>query len=129
AEAWLPQLTQAIARLPDVLSTTAASSDERMPAPAAVARVNLPAPTTPLIGREAEVRDVAGLLRALRLVTLTGPGGSGKTRLAIAVAEELGATTGQGVEFVSLAPIVDAQLVPSSIAQALGVHESGEQGA
>jgi predicted ATPase len=90
---------------------------------------NLPAQTTAFIGREREVVRVRELVRRsdVRLVTLTGPGGTGKTRLSIQVAAELLDEFRDGVWFVNLAPISDSALVISTIEQALGVREYGEQ--
>jgi predicted ATPase/DNA-binding SARP family transcriptional activator len=89
-------------------------------------RQNLPAQTTPLLGRENDVAAVQALLRqeAVRLVTLTGPGGTGKTRLGLQVAAELLDDFAAGVCFVGLAPIRDPGLVASTIAQTLGVRET-----
>jgi predicted ATPase/DNA-binding XRE family transcriptional regulator len=86
----------------------------------------MPVPLTRLIGREAEVAALRALLRdeEVRLLTVTGPGGVGKTRLAIAAAKDLGADFPGGVVFVGLAPVRDGELVVSAIAQALGVGES-----
>jgi predicted ATPase/DNA-binding XRE family transcriptional regulator len=84
---------------------------------------NIPAPLTRLIGRERELRDVARLLAGARLLTLTGSGGVGKTRLALQVAAEVLATFKDGVWFVELAPLSDEALVPSTIASILGVRE------
>jgi DNA-binding XRE family transcriptional regulator len=80
---------------------------------------NLPAALTSFIGREAERAEVRALLGAARLVTLTGAGGAGKTRLALVVgAEALGAYP-EGVWLVELAPLADAALVPQAVALAL----------
>jgi predicted ATPase/class 3 adenylate cyclase/DNA-binding CsgD family transcriptional regulator len=87
---------------------------------------NLPVQPTPLIGREREVAVVQQLLlrEDVRLLTLTGPGGSGKTRLGLHVAAELSDHFTDGISFVNLAPISDADLVLPAIAQTLGVKES-----
>ncbi|HEU5104118.1 MAG TPA: tetratricopeptide repeat protein [Roseiflexaceae bacterium] len=89
-------------------------------------RHNLPAQLTGLIGREREVAEVCTLLRTpdLRLLTLTGPGGTGKTRLALQAAVELLGDFQDGVFFVNLAPISDPQLVTGVIAQIVGVRET-----
>src|SRR5712692_3407733 len=87
---------------------------------------NLPVQPTPLIGREREVAAVQQLLlrEDVRLLTLTGPGGSGKTRLGLHVAAELSDHFTDGIYFVNLAPISDAELVVPTVAQTLGVKES-----
>ncbi|MGH2558891.1 MAG: tetratricopeptide repeat protein [Thermomicrobiales bacterium] len=89
----------------------------------------LPAPLTSLVGRERERAAVAAMLRdnAVRLLTLTGPGGVGKTRLALQVAADVAADFADGVWFVTLAPISDPHLVAPAIARALGVRESGDR--
>src|SRR5260221_2512827 len=89
---------------------------------------NLPAPLTPLVGREQEVAAVCALLRhpEVRLLTLTGTGGVGKTRLGLEVGTNLLDDFADGVCFFPLAPMSDAGLVISSIAQALGIKEAGE---
>jgi predicted ATPase len=94
-----------------------------------IRRTNLPAQPTPLIGREREIADVSALLcrTDVHLVTLSGPGGTGKTRLALQVAAELIDGFADGVYFVDLAPIRDPALVASAIAETLGVKESGTQ--
>ncbi len=89
----------------------------------------LPVAFTPLVGREREVGTVDGLLMRedIRLVTLTGPGGVGKTRLALRVAEEVAAVFGDGVAFVPLAAVTDPDLVLPGVAQALGVDQAGDR--
>ena len=86
---------------------------------------NLPIHTSPLVGREREIRDVAALLSQpdTPLVTLTGPGGTGKTRLASHVAAELLDGFIDGVFFVGLAALTDARLVLPTVARTLGVAE------
>ena len=90
---------------------------------------NLPAQPTPLIGRKQEVAAVCALLRhpEVRLLTLTGTGGVGKTRLGHEVAADLLDDFPDGVCFVPLAPISDPDLVVPTLTQALGIKEAGEQ--
>ena len=88
-----------------------------------VLKNNLPAQLTSFIGRGPEVSDLEALVGSSRLVTLTGPGGSGKTRLALQVAAELLDGSGDGVWFVDLAPVEDPGLVPSAVASVLKVRE------
>jgi predicted ATPase/DNA-binding SARP family transcriptional activator len=89
---------------------------------------NLPAQPTPMVGREVELEAARRLLREeVRLVTLTGPGGVGKTRLGLQVAAELLDDFPDGVFLVELAPIIDPGLVASTIAQRLGIRETGGQ--
>ena len=87
---------------------------------------NLPAQPTPLVGRDAELEAVRTLLldENTRMVTLTGPGGTGKTRLALQVAADLVHEFPDGVYGVLLAPITDPDLVPPELARVLGVEES-----
>ncbi len=90
-------------------------------------RTALPAPLTSFIGREREVAVVKALLLRdeVRLVTLTGPGGVGKTRLALQVAADAADAFPDGVAFVPLAAIREPDLVAPALAQALGVREAG----
>ncbi|MGY1802380.1 ATP-binding protein [Blastococcus sp. SYSU D00922] len=101
------------------------------PAPPASAppRRSLPTTSTSLIGREGDIDAVADLLRSpgVRLVTLTGPGGVGKTRLAIAVAERLDASYPRGAVFVPLASVADPALVLPRVAAALGAPVDGNR--
>ncbi len=90
---------------------------------------NLPIQFTPFIGREQEVSAVQHLLQreSVRLLTLTGPGGTGKTRMALQVAAELSEVFLDGVFFVNLAPISDPALVVPTIAQTLHIKEVADQ--
>ena len=90
---------------------------------------NLPVQPTALIGREKEVAALFNLLQReeVRLLTLTGPGGTGKTRLGLQVAAELSDLFPDGVYFVNLAPISDPTLVVPTIAQTLDLKETGAQ--
>jgi predicted ATPase/DNA-binding CsgD family transcriptional regulator len=84
---------------------------------------NLPAPVSSFIGREAELAAVRGLVSGSRLVTLTGAGGAGKTRLGLQVAAGLPDGTGDGVWFADLAPVRDPDLVAATVADVLGVQQ------
>jgi predicted ATPase/transcriptional regulator with XRE-family HTH domain len=103
------------------------AEDPSRPAP------QLPVWLTSFVGREVEVAAVRTLLdpagSAVRLLTLLGLGGVGKTRLAVAAAERLTVAYPDGVVFVDLAPLHDARLVPATIARVLGVRESGGRSA
>ena len=87
----------------------------------------LPRPLTSFIGRERELAQARRLLAGSYLVTLTGPGGSGKTRLCIALAAEVAGDYPDGVYFVPLAPVRDPDLVPSTIAQSLGLQDARDR--
>jgi predicted ATPase len=88
-------------------------------------KTNLPVQPTPLVGRERELDEVLALLRrdGVRLLTLTGPGGTGKTRLALQAAAELLDEFSAGVWFINLAPLTEPELVVPTVAQTLGVRE------
>jgi predicted ATPase len=106
------------------------SAQQSVPERAAqVGQGALPTPPTPLIGREREIEAIAALLHrtGVRLVTLTGPGGIGKSRLALAVGAQLESSFENGVCFVALAAIGDPELVTTTLAKALGLRESGSQ--
>ncbi len=105
---------EAAARRPSVRRATAERSHG-----------DLPASTTPLVGRDHDAKSVVRLLlrEEVHLLTLTGPGGVGKTRLALEVAGRSRNAFADGVAFVPLAPLRDAALFPSALAQTLGIKE------
>jgi predicted ATPase/class 3 adenylate cyclase len=94
--------------------------DDQFPPLRSVDQTNLPVQPTAFVGRERELAEVLALLDDHRIVTLTGPGGSGKTRLALQVAAESVDRYGDGVWFVSLAAIGDPQLIEPTIARVVG---------
>ncbi|MBA2277913.1 MAG: helix-turn-helix transcriptional regulator, partial [Chloroflexia bacterium] len=110
------------------VSSTAVPETAR-PAPTVIKRRSSPVPPTRLVGRDADTARLRALLRHedVRLVTLTGPGGVGKTQLALAAAAELAtdARFADGIALVELAPVRDSALVASAVAAALGIKESG----
>ncbi len=88
---------------------------------------NLPRQLTSFIGRERELRELKELLARSRLLTLTGPGGSGKTRLGLELAGQMAGGFPGGVFFVALAPVGHPDLVLSSIAQSIGLRDAGDR--
>jgi predicted ATPase/DNA-binding SARP family transcriptional activator len=84
----------------------------------------LPQPVSRLVGRQRELREVKDRVASARLVTLTGAGGIGKTRLALQAAEELAAEYADGAGFVDLAAVVESRLVPHAVAAVLGLPEA-----
>jgi class 3 adenylate cyclase len=80
---------------------------------------HLPAQLTSFVGREAQILELRGMMASNRLVTLTGAGGSGKTRLGIQTVSEFG----DDIRYVDLAPITDPELVPVAVVRALGLHD------
>ena len=103
---------------------------EHAPAPATISRINnLPAPITPLIGRAREVDAICDLLLdpEIHLVTLTGAGGMGKTRLSLQIASEINKQFVDGCWFISLAALEEQDLLIPTIARGLGIKESRHQ--
>jgi predicted ATPase len=96
--------------------------DGEFPPLKALNETNLPPQPTSFVGRERELTEVIESVRGSRLVTLTGPGGSGKTRLALHAAAELVGEYEDGIWFVPLAPVEDGELVGAAIAKALGAR-------
>jgi predicted ATPase/DNA-binding SARP family transcriptional activator len=122
------QLAQAIRTGQMAGSRPPIVSGEPVAAPRSSTTVNnLPAPISTLVGRERELAELRQLLAAGRLLTLTGAGGIGKTRLAIALARAMQETFPDGVAFVDLTPVDDSDLVVPTIAQALDVRQAGTQ--
>jgi predicted ATPase/DNA-binding SARP family transcriptional activator len=115
AEPAAPPVTVISAPGTDLLSSAAAALPDAPPP------TNVPAATSTLIGRAGAVADVTGLVAAHRLVTLIGPGGIGKTRLALEVARELLSEHADGTWVVELSPLSDPGLVPVAVAGALGL--------
>ena len=99
--------------------------DGAFPALKSLYAVNLPVPATPFLGRERELAEVASLLarKDTRLLTLTGPGGTGKTRLVLQAAAEASRGFHDGVFWIPLAPLRDRSLLETTFAQALEVQE------
>jgi non-specific serine/threonine protein kinase len=127
-EAWLPDVLRALAGLGVVPSSAPTTPVPAPPHPASPP-TTLPATLTRFLGREQELDDLAQLLATNRLVTLTGPGGTGKTRLAISAASAQAAAFPDGVFFIDLAPFADPTLVPSAVAQTLGIQGLPEMSA
>jgi non-specific serine/threonine protein kinase len=100
---------------------------EPMPSPAESFQTNLPAAASELVGRTNAVQQLHGLLSAYRVVTLTGPGGIGKTRLALEVARGLFPSLQGGVRLVELVSLSDPALVPTAVAGVLGLKLGGSE--
>jgi predicted ATPase/class 3 adenylate cyclase len=97
--------------------------DQEFPQLKSLYRTNLPVPATPFLGREQELAEVLGLLESARLLTLTGPGGTGKTRLGLQAAAEASDRYPDGVFWAPLAPLRDPDLVLETAGQALGAKD------
>jgi DNA-binding winged helix-turn-helix (wHTH) protein len=102
------------------------SSEWKPPAPGTAQSRQLPAPLTRIVGRSDTIVSLATRLSQQRFITIVGPGGIGKTTVAVAVAAALVATFNDGVRFVDLAPIADPSRVVSAVAAALGVAVQSE---
>ncbi|HSK92013.1 MAG TPA: BTAD domain-containing putative transcriptional regulator [Euzebyales bacterium] len=112
---------------PDAPAGRAAGAAPDAPAaPQAPAASLPPDPATELVGRDGDVAAVAGLIETTRAVTILGPGGVGKTRLAVRVAHLVAARFPGGAHFVDLAPLGDADLVLPAVARVLGARERSE---
>ena len=118
-------LSRALAKSPADRFSGMASFVEALTAPAAPSGAPTPAQLTSFIGRRRETAAVLDLLQNARLLTLTGVGGSGKTRLALEVAGRVGARYRDGVAWVELAPLSNPDLVPHHVADALAVRRDG----
>src|SRR5437773_3584711 len=118
-------LARALAKAPSDRFSGMAAFVEALGAPEAPSGAPPPAQLTSFIGRERETAAVQELLQSTRLLTLTGAGGSGKTRLALEVAGRVGAQYPDGVAWVELAPLSNPELVPHHVADALGVRRDG----
>src|SRR5829696_1005005 len=112
----LPRNPRRLRAVESVEGESAARTPERPPN-------NLPSALSSFVGREKEIAEVRRLLEDTRLLTLTGAGGCGKTRLALAAADELVEKFDEGVWMVDLAPLADPSLVPQAVASTLGVRE------
>jgi predicted ATPase/DNA-binding XRE family transcriptional regulator len=95
-------------------------------APATALELSLPTPPTTLLGREQELEEIRTYLREVRLLTLTGTGGVGKTRLALEAARQAAELFPDGVAFVALAPLGDPALVVPTLARSLELREEGQ---
>jgi non-specific serine/threonine protein kinase len=125
-------LMKALAKRPGERYSTAAEMLEEIHAlaggaPSDRSSGNLPAPLTTFVGRKREIQQVASILSEARLLTLTGPAGTGKTRLSLEVARESAMDYEDGAHFVPLTHISDPSLVPSAIAHALDLVESSSR--
>ncbi|HEY2538182.1 MAG TPA: winged helix-turn-helix domain-containing protein [Stellaceae bacterium] len=119
------QFTGSVRILPTSPDERAALSLPAVELKAPRSPTNLPEPVSELIGREEEVSEILNLATTHRLVTLTGPGGIGKTRLALAIARELLPHFADGVWLAEFSPLADPGLVPAAVAGAVGLDLGG----
>ena len=123
----IDQLAAALPLQPDELATLQSAWRATRPHPTAeAASHNVPAQLTSFIGREREMEEVTALLGEARLVTLTGPGGCGKTRLAYQTALRMLGAYPDGVWVAELAPLADAALIPLVVASALKMGQPSD---
>jgi predicted ATPase/transcriptional regulator with XRE-family HTH domain len=108
-------------------SSVSAVLPARSPVGSALRAFRLALPRSSFVGRERDLTQVQALLGSNRLVSITGPGGAGKTRLALQVAATNDQAYPNGVWLVDLAPVSDPELVPQSLATALGIRDDGQQ--
>jgi non-specific serine/threonine protein kinase len=124
----LVRLSQALGLAPEQHTALEAAARQPVEPVGAVPRPsNLPAELTSFVGRRRELAEVRALLADARLVTLTGAGGCGKTRLALRVAAAVGDGYPDGVSFVDLAPLGDEALLPETLLAGLGLREAPDQ--
>ena len=118
-------------RLEEAILRQDAALEGAVAAPVAVSRplTSLPAPLSSLIGRQEELRRIPELLARSRLLTVVGPGGAGKTRLAVAAARQAAPRYRDGIWFVPLAGVTDATRIPAAVAGALGLSDPGSASA
>jgi predicted ATPase/class 3 adenylate cyclase len=122
----LPLVDLGLHRLKDLSAPERISQlgGREFPALKSLHRTNLPTPATPFLGRDSERAEVAALLGRTRLLTLTGPGGTGKTRLGLQTAADAADQYPDGIFWVPLAPLRDCELVLDAAGQALGARGS-----
>ena len=120
------QFTGKIRALSESVGEQCAGLGPEAAEPATLPATNVPEPVSELIGRDDELAGIVNLIGAHRLVTLTGSGGIGKTRLAFAAAHRLLPHFADGVWLVQLSPLADPGLVPAAVAAAVGLELSGE---
>lgn len=122
---WLPKLGQALARHGILRAADVPGRiSEAVPL---VGAGNLPGTLPPILGRAQEIEELLTLLGVVRTVTLTGPGGTGKTRLALEIGQRLGPSLPGGVWFVDLSPVTDAALALPSLVDAMQLEEAPDQ--